>query len=79
MSIVKSMALRAPLPSATGLAAANWLTWRIIASSICGSSASQGRQAAPKGRLSGVESGSITSSRAGDSSSASWKSESCPK
>jgi hypothetical protein len=74
--IVKPMALRAPLPSGTGLAAVNWFTWRIIASLICGSSASQGRQAEPKGRLSGVESGSTTSTRAGDSSSASWKSES---
>ena len=79
MSIVKSIGLCEPLPLATGLAAVNWSIWRIIESSICGSSASQGRQAAPKGRLSGVESGSMISSRAGDSSSASWKSESWPK
>ena len=30
--MVRSMALCAPAPSATGLVAANWLTWRIIAS-----------------------------------------------
>jgi len=43
VSIVKSMALREPSPAATGEAPAKALTWRIIASSMKGSSASQGR------------------------------------
>ena len=42
VSIVKSIGLCEPLPSATGLAAVNWSIWRIIESSICGSSASRG-------------------------------------
>ena len=73
MLIVKSIARREPSPAATGLAPAKALSWRIIASSICGFSASHGRQAA----LNGPE--SMNSTRAGDSSSASWKSESWPK
>ena len=72
MSITKSMATLAFLPARTGPASAKALTWRIIESSICASIASHGRQAAS----SGGPIGSIDSTLAGLSSSASWKSES---
>ena len=58
----------------TGPASAKALTWRIIESSICGFIASHGRHAAS----SGGPIGSTDSTRAGLSSSASWKSESWP-
>ncbi len=71
--IVNSITPREPSPAATGLCVASAFSWRIIASSICGFIASHGRQAALNGPVS------MNSTRAGDSSSASWKSESWPK
>ena len=75
MSIVKSIFGRRPWAAATGPAPAKESTWRIIASSIIGSRLSQGRKAA----LNCEETASSGSTRAGLSSSASWKSESWPK
>jgi hypothetical protein len=75
--IAKSIARRDPSPAATGLEALKRFICRIAASSMCGFIASHGRHAAEKGE--GLSIGSISSTRVGDSSSASWKSESCPK
>ena len=72
----KSIAARLPSPCCTGLAPANRFIWRIDQSMMNGCSASWGRHAEaakPDGSCS------VNSTRAGDSSSASWKSVSWPK
>ena len=69
------MGARAPDESASGLRCTKALTWRMAASTVCGVSASIGRHAAS----TGGPAGSMNSTRAGDSSSASWKSVSWPK
>ena len=65
----RSIRARRPLAPLLGLAAVNWFSRRIVASMVCGISASCGRQALVLGCT-----GASESIRAGDSSSASWKS-----